>query len=173
MTWRITSKFGDQESFRKSPHKGYDFSMKEGEPLYSIRDGTLRIEDYGDTNAGKCVLVTWEDGKTAIYGHLSKFAEGLKTGDVVEKGQLIGYVGNTGHSYGSHLHFGLKEGGRYINPSPYIEDIQNMKLIAKSPEKLVHKDYSIFDMLKFNDDTVSGFLKMLSTNFINLINQFL
>jgi hypothetical protein len=131
--YKITSRFQQQESFRSSGHKGIDFYMEEGTQLRSIRDGYIsKIVDYGNQNVGKGIFVKWEDGKTAIYGHLSKFAS-FKEGDVVHKGDLIGYSGHSGNvvgKTGNHLHFGLKseDGQRFLDPSPYINDIQNMNI---------------------------------------------
>jgi murein DD-endopeptidase MepM/ murein hydrolase activator NlpD len=133
----ISSKFGNQESFRNSGHSGIDFSMPKNTPLRSIKDGVVtKIVDYGENvNAGKTVMIKWEDGKTAIYGHLNRFAD-IKVGEHVSVGDLIGYSGNSGHVVGSnggyHLHFGLKESGQYINPSPYIDHIENMNNLPQS-----------------------------------------
>ena len=124
MTYRITSRFLEKEPFRSHPHTGYDFAMPEGTPIRSIKNGIVHLADYGNQNAGKTIFVQWEDGKTAIYGHLSKFA--VKEGQYVKAGDLIGYSGNTGRSTGAHLHFGVKIGDKYIDPSPYIDLIQNM-----------------------------------------------
>jgi hypothetical protein len=124
--YRITSKFSQQESFRSTPHSGIDFAMEKGEPIRSIKAGIVTVKDYGNFNAGKTVMVKWEDGKTAIYGHLNDFS--VKDGQHVQAGDLLGHAGNTGHSFGNHLHFGLKENGRFIDPSPYIDDIQNMNV---------------------------------------------
>jgi hypothetical protein len=125
--YKITSRFGQQESFRLKSHSGIDFKMEIGEPIRSIKEGVVRIADYGNTNAGKTVFVKWEDGRTAIYGHLNDFA--VKNGQHVQTGDLLGHAGNTGFSTGSHLHFGLKNGdGQLLDPSPYISDIQNMNV---------------------------------------------
>lgn len=124
MTYEITSRFLEQEPFRTRPHMGIDFKMDIGTPIRSIKDGIVHLADYGNKNAGKTIFVHWEDGKTAIYGHLSRFA--VKEGQYVKAGDLIGYSGNTGHSTGTHLHFAIKEGGRFIDLSPYIDLIQNM-----------------------------------------------
>jgi hypothetical protein len=124
--YRITSRFGQQESFRTTGHSGIDFAMEKGEPIRSIKEGIVTVKDYGNFNAGKTVMVKWEDGKTAIYGHLNDFS--VKDGQHVQAGELLGHAGNTGHSFGNHLHFGLKENGHFIDPSPYIEDIQQMNV---------------------------------------------
>jgi hypothetical protein len=129
--YKITSRFGQQESFRPHGHSGIDFFMEEGTTLRTIQDGVVeRIVNFGDkVNAGKCVMIKWEDGKVAIYGHLSKFKSGLHVGDKVHKGDIIGFSGHSGNvvgKTGNHLHFGLKENGHFIDPSPYIYDIQHM-----------------------------------------------
>jgi hypothetical protein len=122
--YKITSMFQQQESFRIKPHSGIDFKMEIGEPIRSIKDGVVTIKDFGNVNAGKTVFVKWSDGKVAIHGHLNDFA--VQNGQIVKAGDLLGHAGNTGYSTGSHLHFGLKEGERLVDPSPYINDIQNM-----------------------------------------------
>ena len=125
MTYRISSHFLEKEPFRTHPHTGIDFVMPQNTPLRSIKDGIVeRVVNFGSSNIGKGVFIKWQDGKTAIYGHLSQIA--VKQGDIVKAGDLIGYSGNTGHSTGAHLHFAIKEGGRFIDPSPYIDLIQNM-----------------------------------------------
>ncbi|MFK3936662.1 M23 family metallopeptidase [Alkalihalobacillus sp. NPDC078783] len=131
--WSITSRFGDQESFRQKPHTGIDFSMENGTQIPSIKQGIIeKTVDYGNQNLGKGVFVKWEDGCTAIYGHLSKIT--VQEGQRVEQGDLLGYSGNTGFSTGAHLHFGLKKEGSFVDPSIYINDIQHMnELIAKKP----------------------------------------
>lgn len=124
--YKITSNYFAKESFRNSPHLGVDFKMETGTPLRSVREGVIeKVIDYGNVNAGKCIKVKFDNGDTAIYGHLSEFT--VKEGQHVNVGDLIGYSGNSGFSTGSHLHFGLKNGdGNFIDPSPYINDIQNM-----------------------------------------------
>lgn len=118
MTYRITSRFLEKEPFRSHPHTGYDFAMPEGTPIRSITDGIIHLVDYGNKNTGKTIFVQWGDGKTAIYGHLSKFA--VKEGQHVKARDLLGYSGNTGHSTGAHLHFGLKGGMGNLLTHPLI-----------------------------------------------------
>lgn len=114
-----TSPFGALEEIREGrPHFGVDYAMEEGTPLGAVMNGIVKkVADYGDTNAGKTVMLELEDGNMAIYGHLSEFA--VKEGDIVEQGQLIGLSGNSGFSTGPHLHFAIKENGEFINPSEY------------------------------------------------------
>jgi hypothetical protein len=165
--YRITSRFGQQESFRSSGHSGIDFAMEKGESIRSIKSGFVEIHDYGNLNAGKTVLVKWEDGKTAIYGHLNDFS--VKDGQHVQAGDLLGHAGNTGHSFGNHLHFGLKENGHFIDPSPYIEDIQNMNVkqfVQHIPEPSKIK-MNFFDYMNEHMNAI-GQLKM---NFISSLTN--
>lgn len=185
MSWKITSYFGAKESFRnqQTGHTGIDFATPDGTPLRSIQDGTVEeILRLGDKNVGNGVLIRWEDGKTAIYGHLSKFAEGLKEGDTVNAGDLIGYSGHSGHvvsssgSNGAHLHFGLKDtNGKFIDPSPYIDHIQNMNnqtYLAKIAEELPKQTDNLFTIgnifgNKSNFNT--ELLNLFKSNFISII----
>lgn len=172
--YKITSKFQQHEAFRNSGHSGIDFGMPEGTPLRSIRSGTIdKIIDYGTSNAGKCVKVKWEDGKTAIYGHLSEFGE-FKEGDPVRIGDVVGYSGNSGSVYGAngyHLHFGLKgERGEILDPSPYIPDIQNMNNSANQlVQQSVEIKLSFFDYFQQHMNLLGGALTDLKVNFIHFI----
>ncbi len=78
-----------------------------GTPIVAVVDGT--IERLGrDRRGGKVVYLRDESGKyTFYYAHLSKHAPGLKVGDHVKRGELVGEVGATGHATGPHLHFAI------------------------------------------------------------------
>ncbi len=173
MKYKITSRFGDFESFRKSPHNGYDFKMEIGEPLRAIESGIVHVKDYGSRISGKTVIIEGENGQQFYYGHLSKFH--VQDGQHVEIGQLIGEAGNTGFSTGSHLHFAVRENGEWFNPSPYIENIQNMnnpQFLAKlqTPE-IVQQSYSWGDMFKDYSSVYSDFFSTLKLNLIHLIHS--
>ncbi|MED1863255.1 M23 family metallopeptidase [Fictibacillus nanhaiensis] len=176
MKYNITSKFQQHETFRSHGHNGLDLAMPNHSPLRSLKDGTIsKIVDYKSQNVGKGIFVKWEDGKTAIYGHLSEYGK-YKVGDSVRAGDIIGYSGNSGHVVGRHggyhLHFGLKEDGRFIDPSPYSDALQHMndpsflnKLIAKH-ETVSQKNFSFSDW--FNNDIYSSFME-IKLNLINLL----
>jgi hypothetical protein len=157
--YRITSKFSQQESFRLKPHSGIDFKMEIGEPIRSIKDGVVTIKDFGNVNAGKTVLVKWDgETKTAIYGHLNDFS--VKNGQHVHAGDLLGHAGNTGFSTGSHLHFGLKENGHFIDPSSYIDNIQNMNTtIVQHVPDVIPTKINFFDYMSQHMNAISD-LKM-------------
>jgi murein DD-endopeptidase MepM/ murein hydrolase activator NlpD len=92
-------------------HKGTDVFARMGQPIYAVVSGTVRVYTAG--LGGNAVWLT-SDNRTGYYfAHLSGWAPGLKTGDYVSKGQVIGYNGNTGNAYGGapHLHFQIHPGG--------------------------------------------------------------
>jgi murein DD-endopeptidase MepM/ murein hydrolase activator NlpD len=67
------------------------------------------------------VYVYGDDGITYYYAHMSKWPSGLRTGQRVNKGQVIGYVGDSGNARGTpHLHLGMIAGGIYVNPYPTV-----------------------------------------------------
>ncbi|HHG74749.1 MAG TPA: M23 family peptidase [Persephonella sp.] len=116
----ITSRFG----YRKHPvngqrdfHPGVDLRAKIGTPVFSTANGI--VEYAGKKGAyGKMVIIQHNYGFKTIYGHLSKIK--VKTGDFVEKGQLIGFSGNTGLINGPHLHYEVRYLQRPLNPVNFI-----------------------------------------------------
>lgn len=126
MRFKVTSPWGALEEFRERPHSGIDFNFSEGTPVKSLADGIVHIKDFGDVNAGKTVLVEMSNGQTMIFGHLKEFL--VREGQRINKGDILAYSGNSGHSTGPHLHFGIKETatGRFLDPTPYADNIQNM-----------------------------------------------
>lgn len=173
MKYKITSKFGEAEAFRNHRHTGIDFSMPTGTELRSIRDGIVtQVNDLGNQNAGKMIKIKWEDGHEAIYGHLSKF--NVSEGQLVHKGDIIGYSGNSGFSTGAHLHFGLKEHGAFIDPSPYINDIQHMNdptyLTQNIPTEPLTVGTSISEILTQFINSLTDIATQLKLNFIHLLS---
>lgn len=73
----------------------------------------------GNRSYGNCVKIEHRDGYTTLYAHLSKVY--VKKGQIVEQGQVIGKMGDTGNAYGVHLHFELRKGKELINPIPYLD----------------------------------------------------
>jgi hypothetical protein len=183
MKYPITSRFLERENFRQHGHSGIDFYMDEGTPLRSIRDGVVdKIVNYGSkVNAGKCIKIRWEDGRTAIYGHLSKFGD-IKEGQTVHAGDVIGFSGHSGHvvgATGNHLHFGLKSGdGHFLDPSPYIKDIQHMndanyfvsnhitKITEHAPE-VTQLKINFFDYMHQHTNAINDTLSSLKVHLIS------
>lgn len=100
---------------RVVPHNGVDYAAGTGTPVWAAADGTVTFVGARGAN-GNLVSLRHENGYETHYAHLSRFAAGLERGDTVEQRQVIGYVGSTGRSTGPHLHFGLKRGGRFVDP---------------------------------------------------------
>lgn len=104
---------------RYRAHLGTDFSAPSGRTIYAAADG--KIEFIGTKGGyGKTTIINHNNGYKTLYGHQSDFAKDAKQGKVVKKGDLIGYVGNTGLSSGPHLHLGLYRNGVAIDPLTVI-----------------------------------------------------
>lgn len=104
------------------PHNGIDIATPVGTKLRSIVDGVVdRVVDYGNKNLGKGVIIRTEDGTRHIYGHLSEVK--VKIGEKVNEGTIIALSGDTGHSTGPHLHFGVWKDGEFRDPSVVIEKV--------------------------------------------------
>jgi hypothetical protein len=179
--YEITSRFLEQESFRKKPHFGYDFSMKDHTPLRAVEDGIATVKNYGNENAGLTVKIKLNDGKELIYGHMESTS--LHTGDVVHRSDLIGYSGHSGHvvsssgGNGAHLHFGMKDGaGHFVDPAPYVDQIQNMnnpELIQKTCEKIdiVQKQYSLTDLWNEQASMYQDFFSSFKLNVVHIFTS--
>ena len=97
------------------PHTGVDYAAPTGTPVMSIGDGTVISKGWGG-GGGNTVKIRHNSVYTTAYLHLSKYASGLKVGDRVHQGQVIGYVGMTGTATGPHLDFRVWKNGSPINP---------------------------------------------------------
>jgi len=114
---RVTSSFAYRRYHpilkRYRPHHGTDFGARKGTPLLAVHSGKItyasRMGSYGNV-----VKIKHAGGYESLYAHQSRIR--AKHGQLVKKGQVIGYVGSTGRSTGPHLHFGLQKNGRWIDP---------------------------------------------------------
>lgn len=100
-TYRIGAGFGATGSWARY-HTGMDWVASTGTPVYATTDGIIGSSS-GGAWAGIHVVLYHADGSANLYAHLSRKV--VNPGDFVQAGQLVGYVGNTGRSFGSHLHF--------------------------------------------------------------------
>jgi murein DD-endopeptidase MepM/ murein hydrolase activator NlpD len=119
---RITSHFTHRRFHpvlkRWKAHLGTDFGAKRGTPIMAAAKGKVVYAGWKGAN-GKFVKIKHRDGYATIYSHLSRIK--TKLGKEVNKGDVIGYVGNTGRSTGPHLHFGVYRNGRAINPMRMVK----------------------------------------------------
>lgn len=112
----ISSTFGYRD-FDGAFHKGLDLAAGEGTPTYAAADGTVVIAGWSDS-AGNWVVINHGNGLTTKYMHHSALC--VTAGQTVVKGQQIGYVGDTGNSFGAHLHFQVESGGVAVDPLGYL-----------------------------------------------------
>jgi len=101
--WNVTSGFGWRWG---KTHDGIDLGATTGTPIYAMSKGTV-IGSFYDSSFGNKVEIKYWDGSISWYGHMSKRI--AREGDEVMPGELVGLVGNTGHSFGSHLHFEMQK----------------------------------------------------------------
>jgi murein DD-endopeptidase MepM/ murein hydrolase activator NlpD len=105
-------------------HKGTDFGAPTGTPVRATGDGT--VDFVGRQGGyGNFILLRHQDAYSTGYGHLSRFAAGLRRGARVHQGQVIGYVGQTGWATGPHLHYEFR-----------ISDVQRNPLVVALPTAL-------------------------------------
>lgn len=119
---RVTSKFGVR---RWRFHYGTDIKLQTGDSVYNCFDGVVRISKRS-RSYGNVILVRHNNGLETLYAHLSK--RHSEVGDKVKAGDCLGLGGNTGRSYGSHLHFEIRFLGEALNPE-HVIDFANHKLI--------------------------------------------
>ncbi len=116
---RISSRFSYRRFHpvfkRYQPHLGVDYAAPVGTPVVASGDGTVTFAGW-KRGFGKILEIRHPNGFVTSYGHLSRFARGIKKGKYVKQKDLIGYVGNTGASTGPHLDYRVKVNGRYVNP---------------------------------------------------------
>ena len=127
VTWRVpcsyrklTSPFGERDAPTAGAstfHKGVDLAGPEGTPIYASRGGTVTIASYSNSG-GFYVTINHGDGSSSSYLHMTGYT--VSTGQRVSAGQLIGYMGSTGISTGSHLHFSIYYQGVAVNPAHYV-----------------------------------------------------
>jgi murein DD-endopeptidase MepM/ murein hydrolase activator NlpD len=100
----------------RRPHLGIDYAAPYGTPVWSIADGeVVRVARLG--GMGKSVKVRHASGYVSTYGHLQRYAPGLRVGQKVRRRQVIGYVGSTGLATGPHVHYDLRKDGKAVNPN--------------------------------------------------------
>ncbi|MBV0899258.1 MAG: M23 family metallopeptidase [Wolbachia endosymbiont of Fragariocoptes setiger] len=147
VNYRISSKFGN----RKHPihghisfHKGIDYAVKSGTPIYAAANGT--IDFIGNKGGyGKYIRINHLGGYSTCYAHISKFHESIKLGSYVKQGQIIAYVGSTGTATGPHLHYEVIHDGKHIDP---------LMLEHKNKTKLIDYDLKQFKILMVQIDKI-------------------
>lgn len=117
---RITSGFGGRSSPTEgasSNHQGIDIGASSGSAIVAAASGTVVVSTYS-YSAGNYIMINHGGGVYTVYMHCSQLL--ASEGQEVKQGQTIAKVGSTGYSTGPHLHFGIRSGGRYVNPQAYV-----------------------------------------------------
>jgi murein DD-endopeptidase MepM/ murein hydrolase activator NlpD len=96
-------------------HTGVDWAAPTGTPIYAAGNGVIEKEGW-ESGYGKFILLRHHNGYETAYGHMTAYAKGTHEGEHVRQGQVIGFVGSTGLSTGSHLHFEIRINGRFVDP---------------------------------------------------------
>jgi murein DD-endopeptidase MepM/ murein hydrolase activator NlpD len=147
---RISSHFSRQRFHpilqTSRPHNGVDLAAPQGTPVRAAGDGVVamagRNGDYGNH-----IEIKHENGWVTTYSHLNGIASGLRPGQTVRQGTVIGFVGQTGLATGAHLHFALFRNGEYLNPlTAKVElrrDVRDPKRFALAKQALLRQIASI------------------------------
>ena len=115
---RLTSGFGMRFHpllNQRKMHTGVDWSAPIGTPVLASGNGTIEEAQFKG-QYGNYIRIRHANGYATTYGHLSRFATGVRDGVKVRQGQIIGYIGSTGLSTGPHLHYEVLIGERYVDP---------------------------------------------------------
>ncbi|MBL6670209.1 MAG: peptidase M23 [Flavobacteriales bacterium MED-G22] len=114
---RIASGFGKRrDPFTKlwRQHNGIDFTAKKGTPVYATGDGIIKRADNRSSGYGKHIRIDHGHGYVSLYAHLNGY--NVRRGQRVKRGEIIGFVGNTGRSAGAHLHYEIFKDKKHIDP---------------------------------------------------------
>ena len=90
--------------------------------IICVYDGIVTKNEYADKGAGYYVEVRHPNGTVSRYLHMKKGSIKVKVGKTIKKGDVIGYMGNSGNSRGAHLHFGINVNNQVVDPYPYLLD---------------------------------------------------
>lgn len=118
-------------------HEGIDFTAPTGTPIYATGNGRVMNVDKEHRGYGNCIIINHGFGYQTLYGHMYRMK--ARPGQIVKRGELIGYVGNTGLSSGPHLHYEVIKNGKKINPINYFfndlteAEYTNMRELAQRP----------------------------------------
>lgn len=132
---RVTSSFGNRiHPFMKVKyhHKGIDLHSRIGTPVYATADGVVSSLQNTKDGFGKLIKISHAYGFQTYYGHLKTI--GVDWYQVVKKGDIIGYSGNSGRSTGPHLHYEVRFGEKALDPADFI--LWNINTFEKQLEKI-------------------------------------
>lgn len=129
----LTSNFGvrsDPFNGRARMHKGIDIPGPVGTPIYATADGIISRAQWV-SGYGNFIEIGHGNGMETRYGHLSRII--AQPNQRVRRGQLIGYMGSTGRSTGSHLHYEVRVDGAAVNPLPFLQSADYLVAMNTKP----------------------------------------
>ncbi|MDM8567547.1 M23 family metallopeptidase, partial [Candidatus Halobeggiatoa sp. HSG11] len=142
---RLSSHFGTRKHpilGRNHLHTGVDYSASHGVPIIAAGDAKIKFKGRKG-GYGKVIILEHNSRVQTLYAHMSKFAKSLKIGSEVLQGDIIGYVGNTGRTTGSHLHYEVLIDNKHKNPLdfkvPFSLPILKQAHFRKKTKKLLVK----------------------------------
>lgn len=117
--YEVTSPYGERTL---NYHEGIDISGPNAEGCLVVAGagGTVTEAGYSLGGYGNYVIIDHGNGIETLYGHMLDNSLRVSAGDRIEKGEVLGQVGNTGYSFGAHLHFEVRINGIKVNPAPYL-----------------------------------------------------
>ena len=151
---KVNSNFGTRGRRRKTAHFGIDIDLEKGDTVVAAFDGMVRIA-VKNKSYGNVVIMRHRNGLETYYAHLSKLL--VRSNQWVNAGDVIGLGGNTGHSFGAHLHFEIRYKGLPMNPNDVI-DFANERLIADTIV-LTPNNFEYFDKVASGKVRVSNVKK--------------
>lgn len=167
---RVSSGYGMRDhplSLGRKMHTGVDIAAPEGTPVYSAAEGT--VKHMGVMGGyGKTIIVSHPNDMSTLYAHLKDYAAGLQIGKKVTRGELIGYVGSTGVSTGSHLHFELRRGDTPINPGNEMPITTLRPTISQQAQVSSGDNLETLSRLSVMDETSSKTQIIVSTKKITV-----
>ncbi|MDE7225736.1 MAG: peptidoglycan DD-metalloendopeptidase family protein [Ruminococcus sp.] len=138
MGWPVDGGWVSDSFISDRNHKGMDIAASEGTEIYAAKEGWVVASGWNSGGYGNMVMIEHEDGYSTLYAHMIMVY--AAEGQYVTKGQLIGFVGNTGNSFGDHCHFEVRSQGICVDPSGFL----NTQNIYKEDEDTENKDMEIY-----------------------------
>ena len=132
-TAEFTSGYGTRtDPFRggAARHQGIDLAAPVGTPIYATAEGTVSEAGYNSGGYGNLIKLDHGRGIETRYGHLSRIL--VSPGQRIARGQMIGRMGSTGRSTGSHLHYEVRIDGRAVNPIPFMKSNDYLLAMQKN-----------------------------------------
>ena len=140
---RISSKFSNSRMHPilkiRRPHHGVDYAAPKGTKVWAIADGTVTAKYWDKKGGGNVLKIKHTNGYSSSYLHLNGYAKGIYVGKRVSQGELICYVGSTGHSTGPHLDFRVYKNGKAIDP---------LKIPSNPVEPIKKENLESFEVVK-------------------------